>query len=74
MTVITLRRMGAYLRAHGVDAWAAYVEALPPEGHEARAFERSQAEIGHPDPFRRGPTAGGSCARNSPPSGRASCR
>jgi hypothetical protein len=51
-TVITLRRMGAYLRAHGVDAWADYVEALPPDGEAARAFERSQAEIGHPDPFR----------------------
>ena len=50
--VITLRRMGAYLRAHGVDDWAAYVEALPPEGEEALAFARSQAELGHPDPFR----------------------
>ena len=50
--VITLRRMAAYLRAHGVDAWADYIEALPPDGSEARAFERSQAEIGHPDPFR----------------------
>ena len=50
--VITLRRMAAYLRAHGVDAWADYIEALPPDGPEARAFERSQAEIGHPDPFR----------------------
>jgi len=50
--VITLRRMGAYLRAHGADAWAAYIEALPPEGEEALAFARSQAELGHPDPFR----------------------
>ena len=50
--VITLRRMAAYLRAHGVDAWADYIEALPPDGPEARAFARSQAEIGHPDPFR----------------------
>ena len=50
--VITLRRMGAYLRAHGVDEWAAYIEALPPEGEEARAFARSQAELGHPDPFK----------------------
>jgi hypothetical protein len=49
---ITLRRMGAYLRAHGVDDWAAYVEALPPDGEAAQAFERSQAEIGHPDPFK----------------------
>ena len=48
----TLRRMAAYLRAHGVDAWADYIEALPPDGEAARAFERSQAEIGHPDPFR----------------------
>jgi hypothetical protein len=50
--VLTLRRLGAYLRAHGVDDWAAYVEALPPEGEEARAFARSQAELGHPDPFK----------------------
>ena len=50
--VITLRRMGAYLRAHGVDDWAAYIEALPPEGEEARAFARSQAELGYPDPFK----------------------
>jgi hypothetical protein len=50
--VITLRRMGAYLRAHGVDDWAAYIEALPPEGEEARAFARSQAELGDPDPFK----------------------
>jgi hypothetical protein len=49
---ITLRRMGAYLRAHGADDWAAFIEALPPDGEEARAFERSQAELGHPDPFR----------------------
>jgi hypothetical protein len=51
-TVVTLRRLGAYLRAHGVDAWAEYIEALPPDGDAARAFARSQAEIGHPDPFR----------------------
>jgi hypothetical protein len=44
--------MGAYLRAHGADAWAAYIEALPPDGEEALAFARSQAELGHPDPFR----------------------
>ena len=50
--VLTLRRMGAYLRAHGVDDWAAYIEALPPDGEEALAFARSQAELGHPDPFR----------------------
>jgi hypothetical protein len=50
--VITLRRLGAYLRAHGVDEWAAFVEALPPDGEEALAFARSQAELGHPDPFR----------------------
>jgi hypothetical protein len=50
--VLTLRRMGAYLRAHGAEAWAAYIEALPPEGEEALAFARSQAELGHPDPFR----------------------
>jgi hypothetical protein len=50
--VLTLRRLGAYLRAHGVDDWAAYVEALPPDGEEARAFARSQAELGHPDPFK----------------------
>ena len=50
--VLTLRRMGAYLRAHGADAWAAYIEALPPDGEEALAFARSQAELGHPDPFR----------------------
>jgi hypothetical protein len=50
--VLTLRRMGAYLRAHGADDWAAYVEALPPDGEEALAFARSQAELGHPDPFR----------------------
>jgi hypothetical protein len=50
--VITLRRMGAYLRAHGVDDWAEYIEALPPEGEEARAFARSQAELGSPDPFK----------------------
>ena len=49
---ITLRRMGAYLRAHGADDWAAFIEALPPEGEEARAFARSQAELGYPDPFR----------------------
>jgi hypothetical protein len=49
---ITLRRMGAYLRAHGADRWAEYIEALPPEGEEARAFARSQAELGHPDPFK----------------------
>ena len=52
MSAITLRRMAAYLRAHGVDAWADYIAALPPNGEAARAFERSQAEIGHPDPFR----------------------
>ena len=50
--VLTLRRMGAYLRAHGAEDWAAYIEALPPEGEEALAFARSQAELGHPDPFR----------------------
>ncbi|WP_028063152.1 hypothetical protein [Solirubrobacter soli] len=50
--VLTLRRMGAYLRAHGADDWAAYIEALPPDGEEALAFARSQAELGHPDPFR----------------------
>jgi hypothetical protein len=44
--------MGAYLRAHGADDWAAFIEALPPDGEEARAFARSQAELGHPDPFR----------------------
>ena len=49
---ITLRRMGAYLRAHGADDWAAYIEALPPDGEEALAFARSQAELGSPDPFR----------------------
>jgi hypothetical protein len=49
---ITLRRMATYLRAHGVDAWADHIEALPPDGDAARAFARSQAEIGHPDPFR----------------------
>jgi hypothetical protein len=47
----TLERLAAYLRAHGVDAWASYIEALPPDGEEAQAFARSQAEIGHPDPF-----------------------
>jgi len=26
---ITLRRMGAYLRAHGADDWAAFIEARP---------------------------------------------
>jgi hypothetical protein len=50
--VLTLRRMGAYLRAHGADEWAAFIEALPPDGEEALAFARSQAELGHPDPFR----------------------
>jgi hypothetical protein len=44
--------MGAYLRAHGAEEWAAFIEALPPDGEEARAFARSQAELGHPDPFR----------------------
>jgi hypothetical protein len=48
---LTLARMAAYLRAHGNDAWAAFIEALPPDGEEAQAFARSQAEIGHPDPF-----------------------
>jgi hypothetical protein len=50
--ILTLRRMGAYLRAHGVDDWAAYIEALPPDGEEAQAFDRSQAELGRPDPFK----------------------
>jgi hypothetical protein len=52
MSVLTLRRMGAYLRVHGADDWAAYIEALPPDGEAAQAFARSQAELGHPDPFR----------------------
>jgi hypothetical protein len=51
LSLLTLQRLAAYLRAHGVDAWADYIEALPPRGEEARAFARSQAEIGHPDPF-----------------------
>jgi hypothetical protein len=50
--VLTLRRMGAYLRAHGAPEWAAFIEALPPNGEAAQAFARSQAELGHPDPFR----------------------
>ncbi len=52
MSRLTLQRLAAYLRAHGADAWGDYIEALPPDGEEAQAFARSQAEIGDPDPFR----------------------
>jgi hypothetical protein len=52
MSVTTLQRMSAYLRAHGVDAWADYIAALPPDGEAAKAFARSQAELGDPDPFK----------------------
>ncbi len=51
MSRLTLQRLAAYLRAHGGGAWGDYIEALPPDGEEAQAFARSQAEIGHPDPF-----------------------
>jgi hypothetical protein len=52
MSATTLQRMSAYLRAHGAGAWADYIAALPPDGEAAKAFARSQAELGDPEQFK----------------------
>ena len=73
-TVITLRRMAAYLRAHGVDAWADYIEALRPTGPRRARSRAPRPRSGTPTRSARGPTAGASCASNSRTSRRTSCR
>jgi hypothetical protein len=53
---LTLHRMAAYLRRHGegsanLQAWADFIEALPPDGEEALAFARGQRELGFPEEY-----------------------
>ena len=74
-SVITLRRMAAYLRAHGVDAWADYIEALPPDGRSGAGVRalpgRDRSPRPVPPPHR---ARAASCASNSRRSRRTSCR